>query len=101
MNSYLTTFFWVVALVLVSIAISHFVKIMKADPSKRSTMDIVKAILYISGAILIAVVLIYRPFDTSKLKIGKLSKLLRPTAASETAVVTMITSSLSSPGVSV
>jgi hypothetical protein len=100
MNSYLTTFFWVVALVLVSISISHFVKVMKADPSKRSTMDVVKAILYISAAILIAVVLIYRPFDTSKLKIGKLSKFIRP-AASETAVVTMITSSLSSPGVSV
>ena len=101
MNSYLMTFFWVVALVLVSMSVAHFAKIMKTDEDKRSTMDIVKAILYISGAVLLAVVLIYQPFDTSKLKIGKISKLLRAPAATETAVATMITTSLSGPGVGV
>jgi len=100
MNSYLTSFFWVVALVLLSMSIAHFAKVMKTDETKRSQMDVTKAILYISGAVLIAVVLIYRPFDTSMMKIGKMSKLLRPAAASQT-VATIITTSLSSPGVSV
>ncbi|AGE50321.1 hypothetical protein ATCVCanal1_817L [Acanthocystis turfacea Chlorella virus Canal-1] len=101
MNSYLTTFFWVVALVLVSMSVAHFVKIMKTDSTKRSTMDIAKAVMYISGAVLIAVVLVYRPFDTSMLKIGKVSKVFRPQAASAQTVATIITTSLSSPGVSV
>ena len=101
MNSYLTTFFWVVALVLVSMSVAHFVKIMKTDESKRSSMDIVKAVMYISVAVMIAVVLVYRPFDTSMLKIGKVGKLLRPRPPSAEAVATIITTSLSSPGVSV
>jgi len=100
MNSYLTSFFWVVALVLLSMSIVHFAKVMKTDETKRSPMDVTKSILYISGAVLIAVVLIYRPFDTSMMKIGKMSKLLHPAATSQT-VATIITTSLSSPGVSV
>ncbi|AGE55813.1 hypothetical protein ATCVMN08101_969L [Acanthocystis turfacea Chlorella virus MN0810.1] len=101
MNSYLTTFFWVVALVLVSMSVAHFVKIMKTDASKRSSMDVTKAIMYISGAIMLVVVLVYRPFDTSMLKIGKVAKLLRPHPHSAETVATIITTSLSSPGVSV
>ncbi|AGE53702.1 hypothetical protein ATCVGM07011_920L [Acanthocystis turfacea Chlorella virus GM0701.1] len=99
--NYLATFFWVVALVLISMSVAHFVKIMKTDQTKRSSMDIVKAVVYISGAVLIAVVLIYKPFDTSMLKIGKVAKAFRPQATSSQTVATIITTSLSSPGVSV
>lgn len=98
MNKYLVTFFWVVTLVLFSFAIVHFVKVMKNK--EKNNVDMTKSIVYISGAILLGLVLIYKPFDTSKMTIG-LSKLLKAKPMSADTTAAIITTSLASPGVTV
>ena len=93
MNSYLTTFFWVVTITLIALSIVHFVKVMKNDKQDKSA-DTTKAIVYISGAILLAVLLVYRPFDVSKIKSVFRRK---PMAMSTDTAATLVTTSLMSP----
>lgn len=102
MNSYIENFFWVVSMVLLAMSVVHFVKIMKT--TEKKTTEIMKAVVYMSGAILITLVLVYKPFDTSKMDIGKLSKFLKakPLGLDTTAtVITTTTSMGTSTGVGV
>ena len=96
MNSYIISFFWVVALLLIAMSVVHFVKVMKAKKEGDSTMDMTKAIIYISGAILLALLLVYRPFDTSKI-----TKVFKHKPMSVDTAATLITTSFSGPGVTV
>lgn len=98
MNSYLLTFFWAVALFLLGLSTVHFIRVLKARDVKDK-MDLVKAIVYVSSAVLLAVLLVYRPFDTTIV-----SKILkhRPRIQGDTvAAATIITTSLSGPSISV
>jgi hypothetical protein len=88
MNKYLTTFFWTITVLLLAFSIVHFVKVLKAKKD-NNTVDVTKAIVYIAGAATLAILLIYRPFDVSKLKHFKSKPMSTDTAA------TIITTSMS------
>jgi hypothetical protein len=88
MNFYLATFFWVVAMLLIALSVVHFIKVIKAR-KKGEHVDLVKALVYVTGAITLVILLIFKPFDTSKLtKVFK----VKPMSADTTA--TIITTSL-------
>lgn len=96
MNSYLLTFFWAVTLYLVGLSVVHFIRVLKAR-NPEDKMDLIKAIVYVSSAVLLGVLLMYRPFDTSV--VTKILK-YRPQAHADTSTAaTLITTTLS--GVSV
>jgi hypothetical protein len=96
MNSYVLTFFWTVALLLIAMSIVHFVKIMKNEKDNNNSMDMTKGIVYISGAILLALLLVYRPFDTTKI-----TKIFKSQPMSTNTAATLIATSFSGPGVTV
>lgn len=98
MNSYLATFFWVISVVFLTMSIVHFIKIWKN--AERKNTDIMKAVVYLSGAILIPLVLIYKPFDTSKMSIGKI-KAKSLGVNTTAALITTTTSGGTSTGVGV
>lgn len=94
MNSYITIFFWTVALLLLAMAVVHFVKVLKNKD--KTTLDTTKAIVYVSGAVSLILVLVYKPFDTSHMKIGRLAKFLKPKPVSlETTTAEIVTTSMS------
>jgi hypothetical protein len=97
MNSYLLTFFWAVTLYLFGLSTVHFIRVLKAR-NPEDKMDLVKAIVYISSSVLLGVLLVYRPFDTSVVK--KILK-YRPQTHDTAMAATMIATSLTSTGVTV
>ncbi|AGE50364.1 hypothetical protein PBCVCVR1_025L [Paramecium bursaria Chlorella virus CVR-1] len=96
MNSYLLTFFWAVTLYLVGLSIVHFIRVLKAR-NPEDKMDLVKAIVYVSSAVTLGVLLVYRPFDTSV--VTKILKYRPQVHADTSTAATLITTTLS--GVSV
>ncbi|ABT13565.1 hypothetical protein MT325_M011L [Paramecium bursaria chlorella virus MT325] len=96
MNSYLLTFFWAVTLYLVGLSIVHFIRVLKAR-NPEDKMDLVKAIVYVSSAVTLGVLLVYRPFDTSV--VSKILKYRPQVHADTSTAATLITTTLS--GVSV
>lgn len=98
MNSYLLTFFWAVTLYLVGLSVVHFIRVLKAR-NPEDKMDLAKSIVYVSSAVLLGVLLVYRPFDTSV--VTKILK-YRPQVHSDTSTAaTLITTTLAGTGVSV
>ncbi|AGE57862.1 hypothetical protein PBCVNW6652_021L [Paramecium bursaria Chlorella virus NW665.2] len=97
MNSYLLTFFWAVTLYLVGLSVVHFMRTLKAR-NPEDKMDLVKAIVYVSSAVTLGVLLVYRPFDTSV--VTKILK-YRPQTSDTSTAATLITTTLSGTGVSV
>ncbi|AGE58950.1 hypothetical protein PBCVOR070422_023L [Paramecium bursaria Chlorella virus OR0704.2.2] len=96
MNSYLLTFFWAVTLYLVGLSVVHFIRVLKAR-NPEDKMDLVKAIVYVSSAVTLGVLLVYRPFDTSV--VTKILKYRPQVHADTSTAATLITTTLS--GVSV
>lgn len=96
MNSYLLTFFWAVTLYLVGLSVVHFIRTLKAR-NPEDKMDLVKAIVYVSSAVTLGVLLVYRPFDTSV--VTKILKYRPQVHADTSTAATLITTTLS--GVSV
>ena len=97
MNSYLLTFFWSVTIYLIGLSIVHFIRVLKARNSEDK-MDFAKAIVYVSSAVLLGVLLVYRPFDTSSV-VSKILKYRPQVHADTSTAATLITTTLS--GVSV
>ncbi|AGE49686.1 hypothetical protein PBCVCVM1_029L [Paramecium bursaria Chlorella virus CVM-1] len=97
MNSYLLTFFWAVTLYLVGLSVVHFIRVLKAR-NPEDKMDLVKAIVYVSSAVTLGVLLVYRPFDTSV--VTKILK-YRPQTSDTSTAATLITTTLAGTGVSV
>ena len=95
MNSYLLTFFWSVTIYLIGLSIVHFIRTLKAR-NPEDKMDLAKAIVYISSAVLLGVLLVFKPFDTSV--VSKILK-YRPVHSDTSTAATLITTTLS--GVSV
>lgn len=93
--NYLTSFFWVITIVFFALSIVHFIKVMKNNKDGTKNVNITKAIAYLSGAILLAILLTFKPFDTTKL--ARVLK-RKPQVSTETAA-TIITTSLSGPSV--
>jgi hypothetical protein len=72
--------------------------VLKARNSEDK-MDLAKAIVYISSAMLLGVLLVYRPFDTSSV-VSKILK-YRPQTSDTSTAATLITTTLAGTGVSV
>lgn len=97
MNSYLLTFFWAVTVYLVGLSVVHFIRVLKAR-NPKDNMDLVKAIVYVSSAVTLGVLLVFKPFDTST--VSKILK-YRPQTSDTSTAATLITTTLSGTGVSV
>lgn len=97
MNSYLLTFFWAVTVYLVGLSVVHFMRVLKAR-NPEDNMDLVKAIVYVSSAVTLGVLLVFKPFDTST--VSKILK-YRPQTSDTSTAATLITTTLSGTGVSV
>jgi hypothetical protein len=88
MNSYLEILFWTVTIYIITVAIVHFIKVLKEK--KENNTNLTKAIVYLAGGLALAMLLLYKPFGASVIKIAdKLVK--RPiTAATEAVMITSI-----------
>ena len=96
MNYYLLTFFWSVTIYLIGLSIVHFIRVLKAR-NPEDKMDFAKAIVYVSSAVLLSVLLVYRPFDTSSV-VSKILK-YRPQTSDTSTAATLITTTLAGTGV--
>ncbi len=96
MNSYLEILVWTITIYIVSVAVVHFVKVFRGK--KDIDTNLTKAIIYLAGGLTLAMLLLYKPFGASIVKITeKLVK--RPAAAVADAV--MITTTTMGSSVSV
>lgn len=96
MNSYLEILFWTITIYIISVAIVHFIKVLREK--KENTVNLAKAVIYLAGGLTLAMLLLYRPFGDNIVKITeKLVK--RPVAAVTDAV--MITTTTMGSSVSV
>jgi hypothetical protein len=89
MNSYLEILFWTITVYIISVAIVHFIKVVREKKENRT--DLTKAIVYLAGGVTLAMLLLYKPFGASVIKIAdKLVK--RPiTAATDAVMITTTT----------
>ena len=96
MNSYLEILFWTITIYIVAVAIVQFIKVLREK--KENNVNLTKAVIYLAGGITLAMLLLYKPFGDSVVKITeKLVK--RPVAAVTDAV--MITTTTMGSSVSV
>ena len=96
MNSYLEILFWTIAIYIIAVAIVHFIKVVREK--KDNNINLTKAVIYLAGGLTLAMLLLYKPFGDSVVKITeKLVK--RPVAAVTDAV--MITTTTMGSSVSV
>lgn len=78
MNSYLEILFWTITIYIISVAIVHFIKVLREK--KENNVNLTKAVIYLAGGLTLAMLLLYKPFGVSIVKITeKLVK--RPVAA--------------------
>ena len=89
MNSYLEILFWTITTYIIAVAIVHFMKVLREK--KDNNTNLTKAIIYLAGGLTLAMLLLYKPFGESIVKISdKLVK--RPIlAATEAVMVTTTT----------
>lgn len=78
MNSYLETLFWTITVYIISLAIVHFIRVFREK--QENNVNLIKAVIYLAGGLTLAMLLVYKPFGSSIVKItGKLVK--RPVEA--------------------
>jgi TctA family transporter len=89
MNSYLEILFWTITVYIIAVAIVHFIKVVREK--KENNVNLTKAIIYLAGGLTLAMLLLYKPFGASIVKIAdKLGK--RPiSTATETVLITSTT----------
>ena len=89
MNSYLEILFWTITTYIIAVAIVHFMKVLREK--KDNNTNLTKAIIYLAGGLTLAMLLLYKPFGESIVKISeKIVK--RPfLAATEAVMVTTTT----------
>jgi nucleoside permease NupC len=89
MNSYLEILFWTITVYIIAVAIVHFIKVVREK--KENNINLTKAVIYLAGGLTLAMLLLYKPFGASIVKIvDKLGK--RPiSAATETVMITTTT----------
>ena len=95
MNSYIEILFWTITVYIIAVAIVHFVKVLR-EKQKNNT-NLVKAIVYLSSGITLALLLIYKPFGITKIA----SKLKRPIGAGVSDAVMITTTTMGTTSVSV
>ena len=92
MNSYLEILFWTITVYIIAVAIVHFIKVLKEK--KENNTDLIKAIIYLAGGIMLAVLLVYKPFGAN---IGKIANILGKRPISSAAETVMIASTAMGP----
>ena len=92
MNSYLEILFWTITIYIVSVAVVHFVKVFRGK--KDIDTNLTKAIIYLAGGLTLAMLLLYKPFGASIVKITE--KLVKRPAAAVTDAVMITTTTMSS-----
>jgi putative effector of murein hydrolase LrgA (UPF0299 family) len=97
MNSYLEILFWTITVYIISVAIVHFIKVLKEK--KENNTDLTKAIIYLAGGITLAMLLLYKPFGASVIKIA--DKLVKRPIAAVTDAVMITTTTMGTTSVSV
>jgi len=90
MNSYIEILFWTITVYIIAVAIYHFIKVLR-EKQKNNT-NLVKAIVYLSSGITLALLLIYKPFGITKIA----QKFKRPIGAGVSDAV-MITATTMGP----
>lgn len=96
MNSYLEIFFWTITVYIIAVAIVHFIKVFR-DKNETKT-NLTKAIIYLAGGLTLALLLLYKPFGESIVKITeKIVK--RPVGSGVTDAVMITTTTMSSVSV--
>lgn len=89
MNSYLEILFWTITIYIITVAIVHFMKVLREK--RENNVNLTKAIIYLAGGITLAMLLLYKPFGESVIKISE--KLVKKPflAATEAVMVTTTT----------
>ena len=94
MNTYLEILFWTITIYIISVAVVHFMKVLR-EKRDDNNINLTKAVLYLSGGILLAMLLLYKPFGEGIIKISdKITEKIvkRPVlAATEAVMVTTTT----------
>lgn len=99
MNSYLEILFWTITIYIISVAIVHFVKVLREKKYDRNT-NLTKAIIYLAGGLTLAMLLLYKPFGDSVAKITE-KIIKRPVGAAVSDAVMITTTTMGSTSVSV
>ena len=98
MNSYLEILFWIVTIYIVTVAIVHFIKVLREK--KDTNTNLTKAVIYLAGGLTLAMLLLYKPFGESIVKIAdKITK--RPVASGVTDAVMITTTTMGTTAISV
>jgi hypothetical protein len=79
------------------VAIVHFIKVVREE--RKNNTDLTKAIVYLAGGITLAMLLLYKPFGASVIKIA--DKLVKRPFTAATDAVMITTSTIGATSVSV
>jgi hypothetical protein len=94
MNSYLEILFWTITIYIIAVAIVHFAKVL--PEKKDNNTNLTKAIIYLTGGLALAMLLLYKPFGES---VKNISEKITKRPVSDAAVIT--TTTMGSTAVSV
>lgn len=102
MNSYLEILFWTITIYIITVAIVHFIKVLKEKNDNNNT-NLIKAIIYLASGLTLAMLLLYKPFGDSVLKITEkiAKKAAKVTGATEAVLITTTTMGMGSTSVAV
>lgn len=91
MNSYLEILFWTVTIYIISVAIVHFMKVVREE--KDNNTNLTKAIIYLAGGLTLAMLLLYKPFGDGVMKITEkiAKKAAKVTGAADAVTITVTT----------
>lgn len=93
MNSYLEILAWTITVYIISVAVVNLVKVFREK--KDSDTNLTKAIIYLVGGLTLVMLLLYKPFGASIVKITeKLIK--RPAVGVSEAAVVIATTTMGS-----
>ena len=98
MNSYLEILFWTITTYIIAVAIVHFMKVVR--DKKDNKTNLTKAIIYLAGGLTLAMLLLYKPFGDSVIKITE-KIIRRPVAAGVSDAVMITTTTMGTTAVSV
>ena len=92
MNSYLEILFWTITTYIIAVAIVHFMKVLREK--RDNNTNLIKAIVYLAGGLTLAMLLLYKPFGDSVIKITEkiAKKAAKGIGATEAVLITTTTS---------
>jgi hypothetical protein len=92
MNSYLEILFWTITTYIIAVAIVHFMKVLREK--RDNNTNLTKAIIYLAGGLTLAMLMLYKPFGESIIKITE--KIVKRPALAATEAVMITTSTMGS-----